>query len=262
MNNKLQVEFEGAVLRLVLNDNATRNSLSLEMLICIQAQLEAAEADSSVKVIVFSSSGKAFSSGHNLTEMTAHRADLDGGKTFFDTLFCKCSDVMCAIATHRCAVIAEVDGLASAAGSQLVSACDLAYASSRASFCTPGVNIGLFCSTPMVHLSRAVSSKHAMEMLLTGRTYNSDFALRIGLINEIVEQNKLRSHVMDIANLLATKSPQAIRIGKKLCHEQRDLPLSEAYALASARMADNVLENDAIEGIGALLGKRSPVWRQ
>jgi enoyl-CoA hydratase/carnithine racemase len=168
--------------------------------------------------------------------------------------------MMTRISEHRCAVIAEVDGLASAAGCQLVAACDLAFASARATFCTPGVNIGLFCSTPMVPLSRSVSRKHAMEMLLTGDVVDAEFALRSGLVNGVVAQNELTSHVQSIAQRIASKSAHAISLGKKLYQKQSALPLPEAYAASAVVMVQNMLEASAIEGIGAFVEKRKPQW--
>jgi enoyl-CoA hydratase/carnithine racemase len=261
MSGGLVRERVGPILRLTLSDNVTRNALSLDMLEEILTQLSTAESDGEVKVVVFSATGPAFSSGHNLKELTAHRSDVDKGEAYFDKVFDTCAQTMLAISTHRCAVIAEVDGLASAAGCQLVSSCDLAYASPRASFCTPGVNIGLFCSTPMVALSRATAPKHAMEMLLTGEVFDAEHAKRIGLINDVVPQNQLCSHVADVADKIAAKSGEVIAVGKKLFHQQRALPLQEAYLLASQRMVENMLMSDAIEGIGAFIEKRPAKWQ-
>jgi enoyl-CoA hydratase/carnithine racemase len=211
-------------------------------------------------VIVIAASGPVFSSGHNLKEMTARREDADGGAGYFSEVFETCANVMTAVAMHRCAVIAEVDGLASAAGCQLVAACDLAYASPQASFCTPGVNIGLFCSTPMVPLSRVAAPKHAMEMLLTGDVYSAEHAFRIGLVNAVMPQNELPGHVAAVASRIAEKSGAAVRVGKKLYHAQSALPLREAYRVASERMTVNMLDDDAVEGIGAFLEKRKAAW--
>jgi enoyl-CoA hydratase/carnithine racemase len=254
----LRAERDGAVLRLVLCDEATRNSLSEAMIAAIDAALS--DADNDVKVIVIAASGAVFCSGHNLKQLTARRADHDGGEAYFKKIFEGCAAMMLRIASHRCAVISEVDGLASAAGCQLVAACDLAYASARASFCTPGVNIGLFCSTPMVPLSRAVLPKHAMEMLLTGDVVDADFALRAGLLNGVVAQNELTGHVASVAHKIASKSSNAISHGKRLYHQQRALPLGEAYEAASVVMVENMLESSAIEGISAFMEKRKAQW--
>jgi enoyl-CoA hydratase/carnithine racemase len=252
----LRSERLGSVLRLTLADEATRNSLSTDL---IEA-LEVAIARSDAKVIVIAAQGPVFCSGHNLRELTARRGDADGGEAFYKQVFERCAALMMRIASHPCPVIAEVDGLASAAGCQLVAACDLAFASTRASFCTPGVNIGLFCSTPMVPLSRAVAPKHAMEMLLTGDVVDAEFALRVGLINRAVPQNELRAVVDGVTERIATKSTVAIARGKKLYQQQRALPLDEAYAVSAAVMVQNMLESSAIEGIGAFIAKRSPIW--
>ncbi len=251
---------DGNVLRLTLCDDATRNALSLAMLQDMKETLAVASMTPDIHVIVFAARGRAFSSGHNLKELTAHRGDDDHGLAFFEDLFATCASVMTAISQHRCAIIAEVDGAATAAGCQLVAACDLAFASPNSTFCTPGVNIGLFCSTPMVPLTRATGSKHAMEMLLTGAVQDAAFAERIGLINKVVPQNELRGHVDGVANLIAGKSANAIHHGKDLFHMQRALPLDEAYEIASAVMAKNMLEASACEGIEAFLQKRAPNW--
>ncbi len=248
------------VARLTLNDEPTRNSLSQAMMTGLSEALERCTADVSVGSVVIASTGKVFSSGHNLKELTAHRSDTDQGRSYFETVFNQCAALMMAISHHRCAVIAEVDGLASAAGCQLVAACDLAYASPAAGFCTPGVNIGLFCSTPMVPLSRNVSSKHAMEMLLVGDVHDAAFAARAGLINTVVAQNELTSHVTRVAEKIASKSQAAIRYGKRTFHDQRNLKLEDAYALAAAIMTQNMLDGAACEGLDAFVGKRHPHW--
>ena len=167
---------------------------------------------------------------------------------------------MTSIAHHRCAVIAEVDGLASAAGCQLVATCDLAYASPRATFCTPGVNIGLFCSTPMVALSRNIPAKQTMEMLLTGDVKDADFAARAGLLNAVIAQNELIGHVTSLAQRIASRSQAAITYGKRAFHEQRGLSLEDAYAFTAAVMTRNMLDGAACEGLDAFLNKRAPVW--
>jgi enoyl-CoA hydratase/carnithine racemase len=168
--------------------------------------------------------------------------------------------MMLSLTRHRCAVIAEVDGLASAAGCQLVATCDLAYASPRAEFCTPGVNIGLFCSTPMVPLSRNVPSKLAMEMLLVGGVHDAEFAARAGLVNAMVAQNELTGRVMAVAEKIAGKSQQAIRFGKRSFYEQRALPLADAYELTAGIMVKNMMDGAACEGLDAFINKRQPEW--
>jgi enoyl-CoA hydratase/carnithine racemase len=249
----------GAV-RLTLNDDATRNSLSTGMMAALQAALDTCDRDLSVASIIIASSGKVFSSGHNLKELTSHRSDVDLGADYFAAVFGQCAKLMTTVSHHRCAIIAEVDGLASAAGCQLVAACDLAYASPSAGFCTPGVNIGLFCSTPMVPLSRNITSKHAMEMLLLGKVHDAAFAERVGLVNAVIPQNELRGYVQDVAKHIAGKSAAAIRHGKRLYHEQSSLNLEEAYSLASAVMTRNMLDGAACEGLDAFISKRQPNW--
>ncbi len=260
MSALVRREIAQGVARLTLNDEPTRNSLSEAMMAELQAALDDCARDTSIGAVVIASSGKVFSSGHNLKELTAHRADTDEGRSYFENIFGQCAKLMMAISHHRCAVIAEVDGLASAAGCQLVAACDLAYASPRAGFCTPGVNIGLFCSTPMVPLSRNVSSKHAMEMLLVGDVYDAAFAERVGLVNATVPQNELTGHVTRIAEKIASKSQAAIRFGKRTFHDQQAMKLEDAYGLAAAVMAQNMLDGAACEGLDAFIAKRHPQW--
>ena len=253
-------EFADGILRLTLNDAATRNSLSEAMMASLQGALSEAAANPAVRVVVIAATGPAFSSGHNLKEITARRADTDGGEAYFTTLFRSCAELMLAIVRHPKPVIAEVQGLASAAGCQLVASCDLAIAADTAGFCTPGVNIGLFCSTPMVALSRDVAPKHAMEMLLTGDIISAGQAQRIGLVNRAVSPNTLAETVMELARNIASKSQMTIKMGKAAFYEQLDLTLEEAYALTARVMAENLLKRDAGEGIAAFVGKRKPQW--
>jgi enoyl-CoA hydratase/carnithine racemase len=252
----LRERSEDGILRLTLNDAATRNSLSEKMI----DGLLGAIAGSDARVIIVAGNGPAFSSGHNLKEITARRADADGGASYFNSLFSKCADLMLAIVAHPCPVIAEVDGLASAAGCQLVASCDLAIATDRSKFCTPGVDIGLFCSTPMVALTRVVGRKHAMEMLLTGDLISADEALRFGLINRVVTHNELKAVTEELARKIASKSAAAIRIGKRAFDAQAEMPVAEAYAHMAKIMAENLLANDAREGIEAFIQKRHPTW--
>lgn len=251
-------DLSDGILRLTLNDPATRNSLSEMMIKELHSAISGAEA----RVIILSANGPAFSSGHNLKEITARRADADEGRRFFKDLFDKCADLMLAITNSPCPVIAEVDGLASAAGCQLVASCDLAIATDRATFCTPGVNIGLFCSTPMVALSRTVTRKHAMEMLLTGDVITASEALRIGLVNRVTSHNELKAATQELAQKIASKSGAAIKVGKQAFDRQADMPVAEAYAYMAQVMADNLLLADAHEGIGAFIQKRKPEWEQ
>lgn len=251
---------EGGVLRLTLADQATRNSLSEAMMAELTSALAAAADDRAVRVIVLAGQGPAFSSGHNLKEITAHRADTDRGASYFAALFDACAALMLGIVNHPKPVIAEVAGLASAAGCQLVASADLAIAADTARFCTPGVNIGLFCSTPMVALSRNLSSKHAMEMLLTGDVFGAEDALRFGLVNRVVKAHALSSTVMDLATKIASKSMVTVKTGKQAFYRQRDLPLAEAYAYTARVMTENLLQRDAEEGIAAFIAKRPPHW--
>ncbi len=260
MTTPLHVERDGPVLRLLLADEKSRNSLSEDMMSALRIALDVADEDTSISVIVIGAQGHVFSSGHNLKQLTARRADPDKGHGYFEKTFKQCAALMMMIAHHRCAVIAEVDGLASAAGCQLVATCDLAYASPRASFCTPGVNIGLFCSTPMVPLSRNVASKHAMEMLLTGDIVDAAHAARIGLVNAVVAQNELSRHVAEVAHRIATKSQTAIRMGKRAFYDQAHLSLEEAYEKTAAVMTRNMLDGAACEGLDAFISKRAPQW--
>ena len=251
-------ELSDGILRLTLNDPATRNSLS-EMMI---QELRAALNESKARVIIIAAHGPAFSSGHNLKEITARRADADGGSAYFKNLFDSCAELMLTVVNHPCPVIAEIDGLASAAGCQLVASCDLAIATDRSTFCTPGVNIGLFCSTPMVALTRAVQRKHALEMLLTGDLIPAAEAMRMGLINRVTSHNELKAMTQELALRIASRSGIAIKTGKQAFNAQAEMAVSEAYAYMAQIMADNLLEADAREGIGAFIEKRKPKWEQ
>jgi enoyl-CoA hydratase/carnithine racemase len=260
MSGLLIAACEGGVLRLTLNDAATRNSLSEAMMAQLQAALDAAAADRNVRVIVLAAAGPAFSSGHNLKEISARRGDADKGAAYFAALFDTCARLMVSIVKSPKPVIAEVSGLASAAGCQLVATCDLAVAAEEARFCTPGVNIGLFCSTPMVALARNVSAKHAMEMLLTGDIFDAQDACRMGLVNRVVPAGELTAVVNALAARIASKSMVTVKTGKQAFYRQLDLPLEEAYAFTARVMTENLLQRDAVEGISAFIGKRPPEW--
>lgn len=251
----------GGVLRLTLA-NPPANALSLALMAALQAELDRARDDPAVRVIIIAAQGgRAFSAGHDLKEMTAHRADPDRGRAFFERTMNAAAALMQTIVRHPRPVIAEVDGLATAAGLQIVASCDLAIATSRSHFCTPGVNIGLFCSTPMVALSRTVSRKHAMEMLLTGETIDAQTAREFGLVNRVVPEEYLNQIVTKYAETIASKSPLTLKIGKEAFYEQAEMGLEEAYAYAARVMTENMLARDAEEGIGAFIGKRQPEWR-
>ncbi len=251
---------DGAVLRLTLNRPSARNALSEALMAALQSALDDAAGDRSVRAIVLAAEGIAFSSGHDLKEMSAGRKDADNGRAAFTALFAQCSRLMQTIVRHPKPVVAQVQGIATAAGCQLVASCDLAVASSAARFATPGVNIGLFCSTPMVALSRNVSRKHAMEMLLTGEMISADEARRIGLINRIVDSEELPAAAMSLAQTIASKPAKTVKIGKEAFYRQLEMGLGEAYDYASRVMTENMLAAEAAEGIGAFMEKREPRW--
>lgn len=256
-NRRVSCSLEGAVLRLTLA-NPPANALSLAVMAQLQAALDAANADPAIRVVVIAASGKLFSGGHDLKEMTAHRADPDRGKAFFEHTFGACSRLMRTIAEGARPVIAEVGGIATAAGCQLVASCDLAVASERARFGVNGIDVGLFCSTPAVALTRAIAPKRAMEMLLTGEMIDAAAALDHGLVNRVVPAAELTATVDRIASVIAAKSPFAIALGKKAVREQAGLGLADAYAAASRAIVANMLAADAEEGIAAFMEKRQP----
>jgi len=251
---------EQSILRLVLS-NPPANALSRATIDELQAALEAARGDRAVRVIVIAAAGKVFSAGHDLKEMTAHRGDPDRGRAFFVETMAACAALMQAIVTHPKPVIAEVDGLATAAGLQLVASCDLAIASDRATFCTPGVNIGLFCSTPMVALSRNIPRKQAMEMLLTGEPIPAARAREIGLVNRVVAAGTERDAAIALAQKVALKSAYTVKLGKEAFYRQAEMNLADAYRYAAEVMTENMMARDAEEGIGAFIEKRTPAWR-
>lgn len=258
----VRIAKQGAVLRLTLNRAGARNALSEALMAALQGALDAASNDETVRAVVLGAEGPAFSSGHDLKEMTARRTDADGGKVAFAYLFDQCSKLMQTIVRHPKPVIAQVQGIATAAGCQLVASCDLAVASSEAKFATPGVNIGLFCSTPMVALSRNVGRKHAMEMLLTGETISADEARRIGLVNRVAPPEALEAETMRLADRIAAKPRATVKIGKEAFYRQLEMGLGEAYDFASRVMTENMLHAEAREGIGAFVEKREPEWPQ
>jgi enoyl-CoA hydratase/carnithine racemase len=251
---------DNGVLRLVLA-NPPANALSIDTMAALQAQLDGAREDSDIRVVVIAASGNVFCAGHDLKEVTAHRSDTDRGRAFFELTMSRCSTLMQSIVRHPKPVIAEVDGLATAAGLQLVASCDLAIASDQSTFCTPGVNIGLFCSTPMVALSRNVSRKQAMEMLLTGETIDATTAREFGLINRVVPREYLTHIVAKYVQTIVSKSPLTLKIGKEAFYAQAEMGLAEAYDHASRVMVENMLARDAEEGIGAFLDKRKAEWK-
>ena len=249
------------IFRLTLNDVNRRNALSEEMMAKLKSSLADASDNKNVRVVIIAGNGPAFCSGHDLKQMTARRNSNDNGLAYFKKVFSSCSELMQTIVKHPKPVIAEVSGVAAAAGCQLVACCDLAVAGKSARFITPGVNIGLFCSTPMVALSRNVSNKAAMEMLLTGDMVSADKAEHIGLINRVTDDADVAQNTIALAELVASKSSLTLKIGKEAFYKQKDMPLAEAYNYASKVMVDNMLEHDAKEGIDSFLEKRKPKWQ-
>lgn len=253
-------EDRGPVRMLTLNRGAARNCLSEALMAALHGAITDAANTDHVRAIVLTGAGPAFCSGHDLKELTAHRSDPDKGRAFYAKTMAACSDMMLAIVRSPKPVIAAVNGMATAAGCQLVASCDLAVASVDARFATPGVNIGLFCSTPMVALSRNIPRKSAMEMLLLGEMVSADEAHRLGLINRVVEGDRVINQAMAFARKIASKPAQTIRIGKEAFYRQIEMPLDEAYRYAADVMVANMLDAEAEEGIGAFLGKREPNW--
>lgn len=256
----LASDFADGILRLTLN-NPPANVLSIALLEKLHAALDRAADDKSVRVVILAANGKLFSAGHDLKEMTARRGDEDKGRGFFEKTMRLCADLMLKIQALPKPVIAEVDGLATAAGCQLVATCDLAICTDTSTFCTPGVNIGLFCSTPMVAITRAAHRKQAMEMLLTGETIDASTAKDFGIVNRIVPKQYLTQVVNKYAAVIASKSPMTLKIGKGAFYAQADLPTAEAYDYTIRVMVENMLAHDAEEGISAFLGKRHPEWK-
>jgi enoyl-CoA hydratase/carnithine racemase len=254
-------ETSDAIAILTLNRPDARNSLSAAMIVALGEAFDAIARDPSIRAVVLAANGPAFSAGHDLKEMIAtRRSDPDRGRAFFMQVMTACSEVMQQIVRLPQPVIAAVHATATAAGCQLVAGCDLAVASAAARFATPGVNIGLFCSTPMVALSRNVARKHAMEMLLTGDLISADEALRIGLVNRVVPAGREREEALALARKIAAKSTYVVKIGKEAFYRQLELDLAGAYAYASNVMVENMLARDAEEGIAAFVEKRPPKW--
>jgi enoyl-CoA hydratase/carnithine racemase len=251
---------DNGVVTLTLNTPQNRNALSLEMLEVLIATLDDIAHDDKAHVVVLAGDGPALSGGHDLKEMQAHRNDRDRGREFYVELFARCSTLMQAIVKLPKPVIAAVEGIATAAGCQLVAACDLAIAGEKARFGLSGVNYGLFCSTPLVAVGRVVSRKQAMEMALTGRLYSAAEAERSGLVNRVVPEGRALEEAFALARAIASHSAPTLAIGKRAFYAQIERPLDEAYALASLAMIDNLAEPDSVEGLGAFLDKRRPVW--
>ncbi len=257
----LLMERRGAIVLLTLNRPKARNALSHALLTALGERLGEIAADRTAQVVVMDHAPPVFSAGHDLRELNAHRGDADGGRSFYEQVMRKCAEVMQQIVHLPQPVIAAVSGTATAAGCQLVASCDLAVAAEEAKFATPGVNIGLFCSSPMVALSRNVSRKHAMEMLLTGEMTDAHQAAQYGLVNRVVAADRVQETAFELAEKIAAKSPAVVAIGKEAFYRQAEMPLSQAYDYAAGVMVANMMEPDAEEGIGAFLEKRKPEWR-
>jgi enoyl-CoA hydratase/carnithine racemase len=248
------------VVNLTLNTPQNRNALSLAMIEALIAAFDDVASDDKARVVVLAGAGPALSSGHDLKEMQAHRNDPDRGREYYVELFARCAALMQAIVALPKPVIAAVEGVATAAGCQLVASCDLAIAGEQARFALPGVNNGLFCSSPLVAVGRVAPRKQAMEMALTGRLYTAQEAERFGLVNRVVPAGQALSEAQALARTIAGRSAPTLAIGKRAFYAQIERPLDEAYALASLAMIDNLAEPDSVEGIGAFLEKRQPVW--
>jgi len=252
----------GAIARLTLNHPEKLNALSDAMLAALADEFEALAADEKIRVVIIAGAGKAFCAGHDLKEMTQGRQAEDGGKAYFADLFARCTKVMTAIRNLPQPVIAQPHGIATAAGCQLVASCDMAVAAEGTRFGVNGVNIGLFCSTPMVALPRNIPRKQAFEMLTTGEFIDTDRALDLGLINRAVPQDELDEATNQLAETVASKLGAAVRIGKRAFYDQLEMGLDQAYAHTGQVMVENMLYRDTEEGIAAFLEKRPPQWDQ
>lgn len=252
-------EDRGAVARLVMTSGANYNALSLEMIGALTAAF-AGIADQPVRAVILAAEGKAFSAGHDLRQMQGARIGDDGGRAAYESLFAECATLMQAIAALPQPVIAEVQGIATAAGCQLVASCDMAVAAEGVRFGVNGVNIGLFCATPMVALTRAIHPRAAFEMLVTGEFIDARRARELGLVNRVVTPEKLAEETMALAQLVASKLPQAVRMGKRAFREQLGQSLADAYRQTGATMCENLMLPETGEGIAAFLEKRQPSW--
>ena len=252
---------EDGIYRLTLNNPVNHNVLSEKMMSNMQDALEESINNRKIRVVIISAEGPTFSAGHDLKELTKGRQNSDKGKSYFKTIMKNCSKLMQTIVNNPKPIIAEINGVATAAGCQLVASCDLAYASSLSKFATPGVNIGLFCSTPMVAVSRNISNKHSMEMLLAGDLISADEAETIGLINKSIAAPLLKAKTLEIAKKISKKSALTLKIGKEAFYKQINMNLSDAYDYASNVMVENMLKLDAEEGIDAFINKRKPNWQ-
>ncbi len=253
-------ERTGRIARLTLNNPRALNALSTAMLDALHDALAEATSDPAVKVVVIDAQGRGFCAGHDLKEMTRHRGDPDQGRAFYEALFARCTKVMLAITRAPVPVIAAVHGIATAAGCQLVAACDMVVASSEARFGVNGVDAGLFCSTPLVALSRAIPAKAAMEMLVLGEIIDAERAERLGLVNRVTSPDALHETAMAMAERAAQKSRAVVSLGKTAFYEQIDMDLDAAYAHTCKVIVDNMMMDSAKEGIAAFIDKRPPQW--
>lgn len=251
---------EGAVATVTLASPANRNALSLAMIEALIAELEALAADPGARAIVLQGEGPALSAGHDLREFQAHRNDADRGEAFYRREMSRCAELMQLIVRMPKPVIAAVEGVATAAGCQLVASCDLAVAGAGARFALPGVSIGLFCSTPLVAVGRAVGRKHAMELALTGDLVDAARAEAMGLVNRVVPAGEALASARALAGAIAVRSADVIALGKSAFYRQIEAPLAQAYEMAGAVMVENLAHPDSAEGIAAFLEKRSPQW--
>ena len=259
--NLIKIEIARKVLIITLNDPINKNTLSENMIKQLNKAFTDASKNNKVKVIVLKSTGQIFCAGHNLKDISSKRSEKDKGKKYFKKLIKNCSNLMINIVKNSKPVIASIDGIATAAVCQLVASCDLAYASYGSKFATPGVNIGLFCSTPMVALSRNIKNKLAMEMLLTGDLINAKKAYELGLINNYFQSKDLNKNVFKIAEKISSKSSQTLKFGKEAFYKQKEMGLRSAYNYTSDIMLKNMLDVDSKEGIKAFIEKRNPKWK-
>lgn len=259
--NAFLVEDRAGVRVLTLNRPAARNTLTVDTMTRLERALEQIENDRSVRCLIIRAEGPGFCAGHDLKEMQAHRADADGGAAFFTELFAQCTRLMGRIRAARVPVIAEVQGVATAAGCQLVATCDIALAGTGARFGVNGIDVGFFCSTPAVALARNIDRKKALELLLTGRMMSAHEAREAGLVNHVCEPDQLAGTAFSLAETIAGKSCAVAQLGKKAFYEQVQLPLDQAYDLASRAMVENLLLDDASEGFSAFIEKRPPNWK-
>jgi enoyl-CoA hydratase/carnithine racemase len=249
----------GGVLRLTLA-NPPANALSEAMIEALQSGLDEANNDASIRVVVIAADGKLFSGGHDLKQMTARRADADGGRSYFQDIFGRCSRMMQTIRELPKPVVAEVGGIATAAGCQLVASCDIVIASAAARFGVNGIDVGLFCSTPMVALSRNIGPKSALDMLMTGEMIDADQALAAGLVSRVAQPDHLRADADAVVERLLARPPHVLALGKQAFYKQLRMPLADAYDFASATIVENMLMDEAREGIAAFIEKRKPGW--